>query len=272
MMMDKRLREKLGDWIADYTSLYGTYSISDRSFVDIHGDLECYDDSLPFPFGKISGDFSWTGRDAVSLSNCPDSVQGRFNCRSNRLVDLRGGPKHVNGDYVCSDNHLAKLTGAPQKVGGGFFCGQNNLETLAGAPAVIGGSFSCRANQLTSLAGASKTVTGNFSCDWNHLTTLAGAPSLVQGDFDVTNNPLASLDGIGRVVGVLKVTWNKQLPLLGLFRNSVDIGHLSLVVKDDNIFAAKSVETIINQYLPTRNFVNCAARLTRAGYAGNAVL
>ena len=104
------------------------YDFDSNGFLNVHQSVNLASSkltSLPFKFGKVSGD---------------------FNCFDNNLASLEGAPREVGGDFNCSYNELASLEGAPFKVGGSFYCYDNNLHSLEGAPREVGGDFGCAFN------------------------------------------------------------------------------------------------------------------------------
>lgn len=104
------------------------YDFDSNGFLNVHQSVNLASSkltSLPFKFGKVSGD---------------------FNCFDNNLASLEGAPREVGGDFNCSYNELASLEGAPLRVGGSFYCYDNNLHSLEGAPREVGGDFGCAFN------------------------------------------------------------------------------------------------------------------------------
>ena len=131
-----------------------TLSISDNeTFVNCSGSISIYDEDLidgklPFPFGKVNGNFD--------CSACTE------------LISLEGAPKEVVGYFDCSNcPNLTSLEGAPKEVGSGFNCSYcENLKSLEGAPEKTDWNFDCTdCPNLTSLEYLPKEINGALKVD-----------------------------------------------------------------------------------------------------------
>lgn len=102
--------------------------IDRNGFINVDGDVDLSGgvlDSIPYKFGKVSGNFNISRNSELSsLENCPDWIGGNFDCSENQLTSLEGGPKFVKEIYDCSHNKLRTLRGVGV-VGKKFFCYAN---------------------------------------------------------------------------------------------------------------------------------------------------
>lgn len=186
------------------------YTINFEGEIDVDGEVWLQSKGirvLPYKFGRVSTDFSISYNTGLtSLKNCPNIVDGSFDCQGcKKLTTLEGAPQEVGVVFNCNDcTNLKSLKGAPQEVGQDFWC--NNcisLTSLEGAPLKVDGSFKCTScTSLTSLNGP-KEVGGNFECNGcSNLTSLAKAPISVWNTFNCTYcKNLTSLKGCPRKVG-----------------------------------------------------------------------
>lgn len=179
------------------------YIINADGTVDVDGDvyLSGYKiETIPFKFGKVSGNFSVSSNKLVSLFGSPISVGGTFDCSYNNIASLEHSPTTVNRHFVCSHSNLLSLVGAPQSVGGDFYCNENKFTSLQGAPKVVGGSFYCYDNNLISLQGAPQSVGGHFNCSNANLSSLEYITQNIGGSILCHNNNLTSLKYLPEVV------------------------------------------------------------------------
>ena len=166
----KSIEQKIKSWCDDMK--IRNYTINSKGEIDVKGDVWLKYKGikeLPYKFGKVSGDFNINYNvDLISLKNCPNIVDGYFNCVGcKKLTTLEGAPQEVNGVFKCNDCiKLKSLKGAPQKIEKDFLCDDCvNLKSLEGCPTQVDGHFSCsRCTNLTSLKGCPKKVGGEFHC------------------------------------------------------------------------------------------------------------
>jgi hypothetical protein len=144
---------------------------------------------------KIEGCFNCNYNQLTSLIGGPKIIEGNFNCSNNLLTSLEGCPKIVEGDFDCDNNQLTSLEVCPKKIEGFFNCEDNNLTSLKGCPEVIDESFYCSNNKLKSLEGCPKIVEEHFICNHNKLTSLKGCPESIKGNFGCRDNNLKTLEG-----------------------------------------------------------------------------
>jgi hypothetical protein len=143
----------------------------------------------------IEGDFDCSHNKLTSLKGCSERVEGNFYCYSNSLTDLIGCPKIVEGDFYIFYNELTSLEGSPEKVEGVFNCHDNLLTDLKGCPKIIEDDFRCYSNRLTSLEGCTEKIEGCFDCSRNLLTSLIDGPKIVESYYYCYDNELTSLEG-----------------------------------------------------------------------------
>ena len=82
----------------------------------------------------VDGDVDLSLRNLESIPVPFGSVTGVFSCSYNQVTSLKWSPRHVGRDFDCSSNQLTSLEGGPDYVGGYFGCNNNLLPSLAGAP------------------------------------------------------------------------------------------------------------------------------------------
>lgn len=110
------------------------YTINDDGTVDVDGDVD-------LTYGGIAGGRIYT------LPFLFGRVSGNFNCSINRLQSLHGCPYYVGGDFNCSNNLLSNLLNSPKEVVGNFDCSNNEILTIEGISFEIGGDFICKNNK-----------------------------------------------------------------------------------------------------------------------------
>ena len=151
---ENTIKIRLNEFLDKNPKFEETLSISDNeTLVNCSGSISIYDEDLidgklPFPFGKVNGNFD--------CSACTE------------LISLEGAPKEVVGYFVCSNcPNLTSLEGAPKKVGSGFSCSDcENLKSLEGAPEKTGWNFNCtKCPNLTSLEYLPKEINGVLRVD-----------------------------------------------------------------------------------------------------------
>lgn len=106
-------------------STYKTYLKGGKRFVDVEGNVavkssDIINDTIPFPFGKVSGSFSCNDCHLTSLENSPIEVGDCFYCSGNKLESLAGAPKKVGVKFECAANKkefTAKDISKVSKVG-----------------------------------------------------------------------------------------------------------------------------------------------------------
>jgi hypothetical protein len=129
---------------------------------------------------------------------------------------------------------------------------------------------------LTSLSGLPDKLDGYLSVPNHQLSSLAGAPTIIHGNFFAQDNPLTSFEGLpGKITGKFVFSWNPNLPLMKLFERDREIPNVHVVPfsKDRNtVSPAGQVDAIIQQWLPRKKFMACAAALHAAGFHNNARL
>lgn len=114
---------------------YGIYDyiINDDGIVDVDGAVNLSDrelESIPFQFGKVTGNFQVVNNKLISLKGSPYEVGGIFGCNENKLTSLEFSPTEVAGSFYCYRNKLTSLQFAPAEVGGLFNCSYNRLKNL----------------------------------------------------------------------------------------------------------------------------------------------
>jgi hypothetical protein len=79
----------------------------------------------------------------TSLENCPEEINGCFDCTSTNITSLEFAPKIVHKDFICVGTKITSLDGAPLKCDK-FICSHNNILHLKG----IGRSYLKECNTL----------------------------------------------------------------------------------------------------------------------------
>ena len=143
---------------------------------------------LPIKFYKILGDFIINTGILENLDNCPEYVEGNFDCSYNNLKLLTNGPRVVKLKYNCSHNYLENLYGSPVEVND-FDCSHNKLTNLLYGPSIATGDFNCSFNSIKNLKEAPISVLGVFNFSDNKITTLKGMPRDVKRVIK-NNNPI----------------------------------------------------------------------------------
>jgi hypothetical protein len=131
------------------TNFMGSYdvSIDDKGYINVKGSCILINDKLtelPYKIGSVTGDF-WLNAYTYSnpykptdklclnidfnintLKNCPDYVQGTFNCSGcPNLKNLKGGPSKVDGNYKCNHCGLESFEGIASEIGGNIIAYAN---------------------------------------------------------------------------------------------------------------------------------------------------
>ena len=167
---ENTIKIRLNEFLDKNPKYEDTLSISDNeTFVNCSGSISIYDDylidgKLPFPFGKVDGNFD--------CSACTE------------LISLEGAPKEVIGYFVCSDcPNLISLEGAPKEVGGGFSCSYcGELTSLEGAPEKVGDVFNCSdCPNLTSLKYLPKEINGVLKVDKRFREKIPSDIKIIMG-------------------------------------------------------------------------------------------
>ena len=83
------------------------YTVNSKGEIDVDGDVNLdYKDikELPYKFGRVTGFFSVSNCNLISLKNCPDILYDFFDCSDNYYLDsLKYIPKKVCGNIHCGD-------------------------------------------------------------------------------------------------------------------------------------------------------------------------
>lgn len=101
----------------------GSYSINSNGEIYVEGDVNLFNlnlRSIPFKFGKVTGDFIICANKLTNLKNSPKWVGGDFDAWKNKLITLDGGPVYVGGAYRIYSNQLSSLDGMPKLYGGSY--------------------------------------------------------------------------------------------------------------------------------------------------------
>lgn len=105
------------------------YGFNRDGEVDVYGDVtltadDLVNDQIPFPFGRVEGNFDCSALALETLHNAPYWVGGDFDCSENMLEDLEFCPSHVGGDFVCTDNgeYPDFSADSVDYLGGEFIC------------------------------------------------------------------------------------------------------------------------------------------------------
>jgi hypothetical protein len=169
------------------------------------------------------------------------------------LVNVNGGIM-LNGNSSTGRSGITKLPIAFGKVFGNFNISYSKLKSLKGCPTEVRGSFFCDHSNLTSLEYCPKIVSGNFYCMDNPLTSIKDAPDEVK---------------------FFACSWNKDLPILSIFRYSTGMlnqnkPHISIACPPE----AREFNEIIEKYLQMpkseETILKCQQELIESGFAGNA--
>lgn len=203
--------------------------------------------------------------------------QGDISVDAKSLTSLGGSPHIVIGFFDCSDNQLSSLEGGPSEVHGDFHCSSNNLTSLQGAPRVVGNDFSgefvCDHNKLTTLKGIPSEISGSLLCYKNELTTFDGFPEKIGGDLECWGNKFTTLKNIHKHIKQINgkvILWTTVHDKNDKYIPTQILGLLLIKGVTKLIFADKSVEKIVNNYLPNRHGMTavfeCQEELINAGF------
>jgi hypothetical protein len=109
------MQQHVIDTVSDEAIDDKDWEITHGGYVDIFTDCRIVAKGelsrLPVKFGLIDGDFSVYGLGLETLENCPDVVNGSFDCSHNKLKDLLDAPETVAGEFYCTHNPLRSLHG-----------------------------------------------------------------------------------------------------------------------------------------------------------------
>lgn len=86
--------------------------------------------TLPYKFRNVAGNFDCSDNFLNDLSNSPDRVQGTFDCRNNQLIDLVGSPRSVGFCFLANNNPLISLKGLPLRIEKLFICENTQITSL----------------------------------------------------------------------------------------------------------------------------------------------
>ena len=117
------------EFIKNLTSQKGWTQNKDGSW-DVDGNIYLNDMNLiklPLKFGKVSGIFTCSNNQLISLEGAPKEVGEGFYCSRNKLTNLIGGPEYVGGSFWAIENNLTTLQGGPKEVGGEWFLTGNSV-------------------------------------------------------------------------------------------------------------------------------------------------
>lgn len=84
---------------------------------------------IPVSFGKVTGNFSMSSNQLVTLEGCPCWVGGNFNCIDNNITNLKYAPIHIRKDaHVWNNRMIQSLNWEPEHIGGKLFI---KIETIS---------------------------------------------------------------------------------------------------------------------------------------------
>jgi hypothetical protein len=176
--------------IDDVVKGRGKWTLNSNNEYDVDGDVSVIDfghlikgDKIPFKFGKVTGDFVWSGTQITTLEGCPNLVGETFYCTKNKLTSLEFAPLFVGKNFSCYHNKITNLDHFPVSVGGDIQVSGNQLIDLVGLPKEVKGALFVSDNNLTTLKGCSEIVHSMFDCSDNYLTSLEYAPKEVYTKF-----------------------------------------------------------------------------------------
>ncbi len=98
-------KKEIIQWCDNY--LITNYNIDDNLIVNVDGDVFLYlvpIKTLPFQFGKVSGEFLLGENGLISLKGCPYTVESDFTCGGNLITSLKYLPQIINGTIKLFNN------------------------------------------------------------------------------------------------------------------------------------------------------------------------
>jgi len=112
----------------------GTWTRRADGKIDVEGDvnmnriLKGWSTTIPFQFGKVTGDFNCGGNHITSLEGSPEYVGGDYDVHQSRLTSLEGSPEYVGGNYdieysivrAIRKNYMTDMKGLPKTIKGKF--------------------------------------------------------------------------------------------------------------------------------------------------------
>ena len=152
------------------STIIDSYIINPDDTVDIVGNICIYKEDLagkelPFKFGSIlklkgepqnmfyeltnsdirniHGSFDVRNLQLKNLKNCPDYVEGEFDCGWNDIETLEGGPKYVGNFTGDNCTNLKSFKGCPEEIRGDFWMRNStiHMESTEFFPQKIGGKI-----------------------------------------------------------------------------------------------------------------------------------
>jgi hypothetical protein len=183
------------------------YTINPDGSIDVNGDVNLRNvglTKLPLKFNRISGSFTCSSNNLISLDGCPKEVGGGFYCNNNYLTRLDGCPKEVGNSFDCGDNNLTTLEGCPKEVGGNFKCiGNKSLTTLEGGPEYVGSSFMAIGCSLTTLKGVAKRIKKSLHLRDNNIFRFIDFPQECD-NIVLDGNPIQELISLFKDIKILR--------------------------------------------------------------------
>lgn len=156
------------------------YTINDDDSIDVNGSVSISDyiSKLPLKFGNVTGSFTISSLELISLEGFPNYISGDLYIRRSNITSLNGCTQNIDGDFsFYTDLSLNSLEGGPQFVGRHYRVRNCKLQSLKGSPSIINGDFDVRNNILTSLEYGPKEVHGELIISENYITTLEHIPT-----------------------------------------------------------------------------------------------
>lgn len=155
------------------STIIDSYTINQDNTVDIVGNIDIRKGDLdgkdiPFKFGKI---LKLKGEPQNMFYKLTDyeirNIHGDFNVRNLKLKNLKNCPNYVEGEFDCGWNDIETLEGSPRYVG--YFTGDNctKLKSFKGCPEEIRGDFWMRNStiHMESTEFFPKKIGGNINLE-----------------------------------------------------------------------------------------------------------
>jgi hypothetical protein len=230
---------EVNEWMAaahaGKQSSISSFHIRPDKKVDVAGDIvfnhsfKFNEKKLPFPFGKVKGNFFLTFSDTLeTLENFPEDVS--------KTVSIGECPK------ITSLEHMTKI------IGHSCNFSQTSIKTLEHLPKVINGDLNItNLPELESMDGVPDIVMGDFFCYDVPKLKKFKFPKEIHGVITFITGPLDSRENI-------------------LAQNYLDVFKIK-TLRGINFSYSKEVTKIFNKYYRNgRDIIGCQDELIEAGF------
>ena len=153
---------------------------------------------LPIKFGKVDISFLVTNCGLTTLENCPDIINGSFDCSDNPLTSLIGAPQIVTDHCDMANCGIKSCHGIPKNAK----------------------SYNLKNNEIESLEGLHSNQCEYIDLQGNRLDNLQHCPNTAYLFIQHQKQPIKSLEGIPS--GVEYIMIDSTTPLLLLLDTNIN--------------------------------------------------